>query len=249
MVLIDGDIIVYRACYSGTSLEDCINTADDILHEVAESVQFNLDMSRVEVFLTGHNPPNFRKAIAKTAPYKGHRSTTRPDYFYEIREYLELTYDAKVSEGQEADDDIATRATQLGVGNCVICSIDKDFRQIPGRFYNWGTGEEEIISEKDALKNFYTQVLTGDSADNIKGAWMVGPKGADKLLKGCSTEEELYEATLQGYQGDLEALLENAQLVYLRREPNETWRPPNDTIDKEPDIQENHSQPTTVPDS
>ena len=46
------------------------------------------------------------------------------------------------------------------------------------------------------------------------------------MLKGCNTEEELWEAVLNAYDGDLERVLENARLLWLRRYEGELWEPP-----------------------
>ncbi len=82
------------------------------------------------------------------------------------------------------------------------------------------------VSEWDGLLFFYTQVLTGDNADNIKGLYGVGPKKAAKLLEGCETEQDLYVAVLQAYAGDEDRVIENARLLWLRRYEGQLWEPP-----------------------
>jgi 5'-3' exonuclease len=70
------------------------------------------------------------------------------------------------------------------------------------------------------------QILTGDAADNIKGLLRVGPVKADKLLEGLTEEKELYEAVVKAYDGDKGRVLENARLLWLRREEGQMWQPP-----------------------
>jgi len=69
-------------------------------------------------------------------------------------------------------------------------------------------------------------LLTGDTADNIPGVKGVGPKKAEKAYEGCTNEEEYFDAALKMYDGDLDALVENARLLWLRRKPEEMWEPP-----------------------
>jgi 5'-3' exonuclease len=76
------------------------------------------------------------------------------------------------------------------------------------------------------MKFFYTQILTGDRADNIGGLHGVGPVKASKILQGCETENELWDAVVKAYEGDVEHVLENARLLWLRRYEGEIWCQP-----------------------
>ena len=73
----------------------------------------------------------------------------------------------------------------------------------------------------NGLKFFYGQVLCGDSVDNYKGCPNVGPVAAVKLLGHCTTEAQMYEATLSAFSNKLgpeagyKLLLENARLAWL----------------------------------
>ena len=124
-------------------------------------------------------------------------------------------YKAIISYGEEADDLIAKAATKYGP-NTVVASIDKDMLQIPCWHYNFGRDEWSQVDEWGGSKFFYTQILTGDAADNIKGIKGVGPVKAGKLLKDCTTEEELWYACLEAYDGDYDRVVENARLLWLR---------------------------------
>lgn len=50
------------------------------------------------------------------------------------------------------------------------------------------------------LKFFYSQIITGDMADNYKGLKGKGATLALSVLDNCTTERQLYEATLKCYQ-------------------------------------------------
>ena len=225
-ILIDADILAHRAAYSteGQDDEDTKDKIDDLIDHVLDKTQFEINYKLGEFFLTGSS--NFRYDIAVTAPYKENRSgRPRPGKLDVAREYITETYSATISVDQEADDDIAIRATEIGP-HALIASIDKDFLQVPCRHYNWNRNEFTVIDEFTGLYNFYTQVLTGDTADNIKGLYRVGPKTAAKMLANCKTEDDLFEVIYRAYEGDLERITENGRLLWLRREPDQLWEPP-----------------------
>jgi DNA polymerase-1 len=80
----------------------------------------------------------------------------------------------------------------------VIVSIDKDLLTIPGLHLR--DGEVREVSRLEADRNFYGQVLTGDSTDGYPGCPNAGPVAAEKLLAGCTTEVEMWQAVLGAYQ-------------------------------------------------
>jgi hypothetical protein len=167
---------------------------------------------------------NFRNEIAVTAPYKGNRTKDKPVHIEALRDYLVDVWGATVSKGQEADDDIAIAATSNP--DAVICSVDKDFYQVPGKNYNFVTKEYKDISEEEALIWPYMQMLMGDGVDNIKGVKGLGLVKSRKLLEG-KTEAEMWQ-TVVDCLGSEERALENGQLLWLRREPNQMWQPPQE---------------------
>jgi 5'-3' exonuclease len=82
------------------------------------------------------------------------------------------------------------------------------------------------------LYSFYKQILTGDRVDNIEGIRGIGPVKADKILKDCTTEKDLYEACIKAYDGNTDRVLENGKLLWLRREANQMWQPPSVSQDQ-----------------
>jgi DNA polymerase-1 len=177
-----------------------------------------------QTYLTGST--NFRFEIAKSYPYKGNRKATeKPKHLGTARDHMINKYEAVVSVEEEADDLISKAAAALNY-NCVVASIDKDMLQLPCWHFNFGRNEWLQVDPKGGTKFFYHQILTGDRADNIVGLHGIGPKKADKLLQDCHTEEELWEVIVKAYDGDLERIIENARLLWLRRYDNEMWEPP-----------------------
>lgn len=223
MPIIDGDILCYRvgfACNEETE-KVAIRTMADMLEEL---VFIELSSNIHVGYLTGKD--NYRYDIAKTKPYKGNRKDApRPVHLHSLREYLITAWDFRVANGQEADDAIGIHAT-LTRDNSIIVSIDKDLDMIPGHHYNPVKKDHYYVNDKQAIKNFYRQILTGDKVDNIEGLRGIGPKKADKILGDFDTDLAMYEAVLKAYDGDAERVLENGQLLWIRRKEGELWQPP-----------------------
>lgn len=227
-LLIDGDILAYRAAFSvgdlGYPWEIEVKVDDLMDYIIGETLVFSSG-DDYTAYLTGRN--NFRHDIAVTAEYKGNRkSTSKPAMLPDARRYLVDNYRGVVINGQEADDAIAIAATKSDPETTVVASIDKDMLQIPCWHFNFVKGEWTFVEPAAGMKFFYKQILTGDAADNIKGLLRVGPVKADKLLEGITEEKDLYEAVVKAYDGNKERVLENARLLWLRREEGQMWQPP-----------------------
>jgi hypothetical protein len=182
----------------------------------------------VKMFLSGKD--NFRKEVAVTRPYKGNRDRThRPTYELEIREFIKSTWDTTEAEGEEADDLLGIAQTKYGPHDSVIISIDKDLDQIPGLKYNTKHDIRYDVTEQEAIYNFYTQLLMGDSTDNIPGLPGIGAGKAKKALHGMETEQEMIEECVRMYQihsgkDDWQTyMIEQGRLLWIRREVGEMW--------------------------
>ncbi len=223
-VLIDGDILTYRAAFSceDSSFEDACDKIDQLVENIVEAVTFDGDLSVCELFITGKG--NFRFDVQPT--YKQNRSgKPEPQHLQGLRKYLVEAYDANVSEGEEADDVITIRATELG-SDTIIASIDKDFLQVPCWHYNPNKDTLTKVEPFEGLRFIYTQILTGDTADNVFGIKGVGPVKAGKLLADATTELELYDACVAADNGDHAKVTESARPLWLRREVGQIWQRP-----------------------
>ena len=220
VALIDADIICYRVGFASEDVDEalCLARVTELLHDI---VYLDLKCDDYKAYITGKG--NFRYDIAVTEPYKGNRKDAkRPVHYEAIRNHLQRL-GAELVEGQEADDAVAIEASTNGGW---IVSIDKDLDQVEGWHYNFVKKEEYYIEEFEGLKNFYSQILTGDRIDNIIGLKGIGPVKAAKILADCKTEREMYDACVKAYDGNIERVTENAKLLWLRRTPNQTWYPP-----------------------
>lgn len=221
------------------------------LESIMKEVNFK-DTDQTHILLSG--PGNYREKLATYRPYKGNRDPEHKPYHYQaIRDYLTQQWDATVVSGREADDEAAILAHRFRKRKTkyVIASIDKDLHQIPGVHYDYRVKQQVTIPEDEARIVLWRQALSGDTTDNIPGACGIGAVKAQKLVEdwvdygmvdlAMWTElVHVYEQTAKKsgcyYKCDEaeKAALENMRLVYLQREPNELWVPP----DKEPEYLE-----------
>lgn len=171
-----------------------------------------------------HKEGNFRYDVATIKPYKGNRDKThKPKYFNEISEYIVHRWKAEQVEGIESDDAIGIEQSQAPWGTTVICSNDKDMKQIAGWHFNWVKGELELVSPEDADLMFWWQMMVGDTSDNIPGIKQVGEKRASKVLEDnhyrIDLVKPLVEQMYQKQYGSTwrEAMNEVATLLYIHR--------------------------------
>lgn len=225
--LVDADILTYQIGYGSEDDEEshAIVTLDGFIYDL---MLFDLpDVFEWEFYLTGKDKqhPNFRNAIAVTQPYKGNRKNNKPPrHLQALRSQLVDTWKANVSVGEEADDLISKRMTELG-DECICVSIDKDLDTVQGWHYNFRKEERYYVSNWQALYNFYKQILTGDRVDNIQGVYGIGDKKAEKLLADCKTEDELWKVCVEAHES-LDRAVEDARLLHMRRKDDEIWQPP-----------------------
>jgi hypothetical protein len=221
--LIDGDILVYRIGFASENETESIAIAR-CSEFIEDLILFN-GFGEYQGYLTGKT--NFRNEIAVTAPYKGNRKSAKPKHYQLLRDYMESAWSFTMIEDQEADDAIGIAAYEMEVGEYCICSIDKDLDMLRGDHYNFVKDERYFITEEEGIKNFYKQLLMGDRVDNIIGIKGIGTVKAERLLKECKNENEMYLAILEAYEGNAERVLENGRLLWIRRQHNQLWTPPS----------------------
>lgn len=194
----------------------------------------NLGASSFRIFLSD-SKSNFRLKIFPL--YKANRlKLPKPIHYEYLINVLLDDWNAEVAFDEEADDALGINQRD----NTIICSIDKDLYQIPGAHFNWVTGAGRRISKQEGIHNFYKQVLTGDTTDNVctatnLGCPGIGEKKAEAYLEGCQTEEEYFETVLKLYQKSLHGaskeiisnrLLTTGQLLKIRQKEEEIWNFP-----------------------
>lgn len=244
IALIDGDLVAYRCAAScqkqGVVVEDfgiAQARADNLLHNILAAV----NATEYTIYFSGGE--NFRKTICPS--YKANRDDVeRPAYLEPLREYLVVKWSAKITDGIEADDALGIAQTEAKDGTTIICSLDKDLRQVPGHHYSWeimGTSssgkqwkkeaQQLYVSEQEGLFNFYWQIVMGDAADNVPGYDGKMRQKVPKFLEPhyenmqvLETEQELCDYVRDFYALSNEEFLVNATCLWVQRYEGEDWR-------------------------
>lgn len=195
--LIDGDIILYACGFVADKENADEDGARAIVDDMLLNIRHTLDLSSARIFFSDTAANNFRYTVAQTHPYKGNRKDReKPKHFEMLKRYMLDEWECEISTGMEADDWMGK--FQKGK-QTIICTIDKDLDMIPGWHYNWKRYEIYHVSRWEAQRHFWTQMLTGDSVDNIKGIYRVGPKKAEKIFEGVEYEAHLYAKVVGAY--------------------------------------------------
>lgn len=226
IALIDGDMAAYRSaasCEPNKSTRPerkpvgfAISRLDELIYRILSTTQ----SEEYRIFLSG--PRNFRKALYP--PYKANRERLiRPLHLDACRDFLIREWDAEVCDGYEADDGIGIAVNE----STIIVSNDKDFKQIPGQHYNPVTNEFEVVDEQTAALNFYSQMLIGDSSDNVDGIAGLGKARAPKVLSGLDAGQ--MHSRVSELYGDERFFLLNFRLLRILRSIDE-WKEVEATI-------------------
>lgn len=252
-VIIDGDPLVYRC---GFSIQKYDSELDILRVEPAKHAFYNINSmmrkilnktgaEKYEAYLTSNDRTNFRFELFPD--YKANRKDSiKPVHYNSIREFMIKRWGAQVISGQEADDacSISHCAVHKVTGfqefntTSIVASFDKDFNNIPGWHYNFIKDIIYFVSEIEALRNFYLQILTGDTSDGIpriKKGWR--QTKAAELIQEAKKEDEIVEIvrneiyTIYNKDNisieDVDKLInDRGKLVWLRREVDELWHLP-----------------------
>ncbi len=216
--LIDADLICYR----------CAASAENEPEEVAlirtdTSMRDLLTLNGFEeykAFLTG--PNNFRKKV--NPEYKANRKDVKlPQWLNTCRDFLVKEWKAEVTDGYEADDALGMEQTD----STVICSLDKDLKQIPGNHFNWVKNESSYVQEDEGIFFFFQQLLIGDSSDNIKGIDRIGPKKSQQILDPFFGDYDGLLQTVRDMYNDDERLEMNGKCLWIWRKKDNIWQLPS----------------------
>jgi 5'-3' exonuclease len=217
LALIDGDIVSYScAIYNENwGWNACKDDIDSLMKRILE----DSGATDYKVYITGDN--NFRYQV--DSEYKANRKG-KPDPIYraDANSYLCTEFGAAVTDGFEADDAIGIAASGFSVDSRIVCSIDKDLKQIEGYHYNWRKHEHTEVSPLDGLRLLYRQLLTGDTADNVPGVGGIGPVKSARIIDSLSDELDMFRAVRALYKSE-DRLLQSARLLYIWRKENDDW--------------------------
>ena len=219
IALIDMDLVCYRTAAGAENdpVEIAISRMEELFYRILNIVK----ATEYKAFLSSNT--SFRKKLYPE--YKANRTSPKPAHLLALQEYSQKELKAEIAfEGLEADDMLAMHQNK----ETIICSLDKDMLQVEGEHFQWaiqgGTlakrweKPDTFITQTKlgGLRHFYTQCLTGDSNDNIKGVAGIGKTKAPKMLEFCEIEQEMFDVVREAYGNDDEFLM-NASCLWLLR--------------------------------
>ena len=241
-------------------VENCLHSVKLQLNSIIEGAKAD----EYKILLTGHG--NFREGLVDY--YKANRDRgKRPIHYDAITRYLIEGWNAKVVHRREADDALSILQYQwyewaegvaaqdeTHMGETIICTIDKDLDMVPGWHYNFVDDVTYWVDEEDGLRNFYFQLLEGDSSDNIpglskitgtrrkKGEWNVHRSellaredevSMWKYVKDCyliefckmdPNEDTILTEDIE--KAVVSKLRETGKLLWMQRTLDDDWEPP-----------------------
>lgn len=179
--LIDADHIPYIICHNKKdepekTLEECIQGADSYLSGLingSKILEFHL------FFTIGKN---FRYDVYPE--YKANRiKSEKPAFFNETRQYLIDTYKGIYGYELEADDLLCIYKKKYIDESkpYIVISTDKDINNLEGINYDIKNDVVRIVDSEFAEQYFWGSIITGDTADNIKGIPGKGPAFVKKI--------------------------------------------------------------------
>ena len=161
---------------------------------------------------------NFRRKLYPD--YKANRSKSRlPIILRQVKQWIIDELGGLLWANLEADDVISILATSMEE-ETIIVSIDKDFKSVPGIFFDYNKGEYHQPSLEEADNFHLIQTLTGDSTDGFSGVPKVGAVTAKRLLdKEGYTWETVAKCYKDAGLTEQDALM-NAWMARLLRSEN-----------------------------
>ncbi len=213
LLLVDGSSFLYRAFYAMGDLRSTQGAPTGAIYGFL-SMLFKLEKEVSHDFFAvvmDAKGKNFRHQLF--SQYKAQRPPMPQDLILQKEALLcalgFLGYPVLIKEKVEADDVLATLAEKARQENVevVIASTDKDLMQlISPTILAFDAFKNQWVDEKSVVEKFGVSpqqivdylVLVGDSADNIPGVALCGPKTAVKWLKEW---------------GNLNAIIHNAEKI------------------------------------
>lgn len=244
-VLVDADILLYRCGFSADS--QCVKTIQErescsreaaielakeedylawALHNVKNVLRATEEAAGTLTKIILSGPYNFREQVATLLPYKGNRDAShKPKYYKEIKEYLISSWNASTTDSVEADDELGMEQTVRG-DSSIIATLDKDLDMIAGWHYNFKDNRKYYLSQEEADTNFFRQMITGDTTDNIPGIKGLGPINAQRVIDSSSGLDDLRRAVQSLYRAQYgvdweRAYTEVGALLWILRYPEE----------------------------
>lgn len=209
LYVMDGNAFIYQGYYANSKMTRSDSFPSGAIYIVGRTL---LKIMREEnpqyfAFILDGRGPHFRHAIYPD--YKANRSPAPEELIQQIepikRMVQALGIHLEVSEGCEADDYIASLASQYKSERPVVMiARDKDLKQCldlnvvmwdPGSREGKLTTQESFTEETGLSPNQWAdvQALIGDASDNIPGVRGIGEKTAMKLFQDFPNLEAIQD--------------------------------------------------------
>jgi len=232
------DMVAFRCAASAE--HDPLDIALERIDSLVDRIMYETGSQNLEAWLTGSN--NYRKEI--NPAYKAQRKDKpMPRWLQDCREHCVVGWGARVTDGNEADDELGISQCTSESGDTVIVTNDKDLLQIPGEHFNPVLNIKRIISPVDGLRNFYFQMIMGDSSDNIFGfdgkARSKVPKFLEPTiaqLMEMTKEWDMYSYVCHLYwdsniwDNPDDTIEKNLHCLYIQRKNGDRWQEPESAI-------------------
>jgi DNA polymerase-1 len=231
-LLIDADVLAFEAAVVA---EESIEWKDEMwtVHadmalakaRVVNRVEEFKDMMKTNsVTMCLTDRANFRRVL--NPDYKANRSKSRlPIILRQVKQWIIEELDGQMWANLEADDIISILATDKEMDEeTIIISIDKDFKSVPGIFYDYNKGEYHHPTEEEADNYHLVQTIAGDHTDGYSGVPGIGVTRAQRLLeKDGYTWETVVKCYEKAGLTEQDALM-NAWMARLLRADNYSFR-------------------------
>ena len=190
-LLIDADVLAFEA---SVIAEESIEWKEEMWTVHADMAlakarivnrveQFKEKLQADDIVMALTDRANYRRIL--NPDYKSNRSKSRlPIILKQVKKWIIEEMDGQLWPNLEADDVISILATDKKMDEeTIIVSIDKDFKSVPGIYYDFNKDETHHVSQEDADRYHLIQTLTGDATDGYSGVPKVGAVTAKRLLE------------------------------------------------------------------
>lgn len=176
--------------YDPKPFEQACSETDDYIKNILLKIQATGYVG----FLGGSSKS--RKEINES--YKANRKDLpKPENFGALKAYLVDKWKFILVDSAEVDDYVRSfYRNNIDKTDCCMVSPDKDILFLEGHHFNPKKSEWVTTSKDVAYYYFWSSMLIGDSADNVKGVEGVGPKTAMKILDG---KEDYHTVVFDAY--------------------------------------------------
>jgi len=231
-LLIDADVLAFEASVVS---EESIQWKEELWTVHADMAlakarvinrieEFKENLKTENVVLCLSDRANFRRKL--NPDYKANRSKSRlPIILRQVKQWIIDELDGVLWANLEADDVISILATDKAMDEeTIVVSIDKDFKSVPGIFFDYNRGEYHQPSEEEADNYHLIQTIAGDHTDGYSGVPGVGVVKAKRMLDGCGYTWETVVGAYEDKGLTEQDALMNAWMARLLRADNYCFR-------------------------